>query len=411
MLLSPKDFPGVEDERDEIKRALENPIASKPLRKIAKSKSNAVILVTDITRHVPDHIIVPLLLEELNQAGIPDQKIKVIIATGTHRPATEEELHEMLGYEVLERVTVINHDANDLDNLIYIGQTKFGNKIWINKIVMQADVKVATGCILPHAIAGYGGGRKSILPGVAGEETIKYNHITLPQIVATPEIGFRLLKGNPIHEDMMEAAQLVGLDFIVNVVWNSKGELAKIVAGNFKRAWIEGVRVAEKMYTIKLQWQADVALTSGGGYPTDINLYQAIRGLQAVIPAVREGGIIILVAKCQEGTGSDELYNWLKEASTPEDVIQRVKEEGVFTIGVNMAYFLCKKILNKYKLILVSELSPRIVSEMMMYPAGSPREAIDKALSMIRSEAATVILNPYGAKVIPLPQIESASVP
>jgi len=397
-VLHPQELPVEKDIAAAVHSALTAPIDSKPLSVLAHGRRNPVILVSDLTRDVPDGIIVPLILDELNKAGVPDERITVIVALGAHRPITREEALERFGNDVLSRVRLINHNASDKDSLVHIGTSSFGNRIWINRLVAESDLVIGTGVILPHVIAGYGGGRKIVLPGVTGEETIAKNHSM------TKGVGFCRLRGNTVHEEMVEAARMARLEFIINVVWNGEGDLVKVVAGEMEAAWKYGVDVAARIYTASVESPCDLLITSGGGAPTDINFYQAVRGLQVGLPVVRDGGVIILVAECTEGVGSTPLYTWLRDATAPEDVLRRVKEEGFKIHGEHIAAYLCEHVFPRVKVFLVSSLSNKIVEEMMMTPAGTVEEAVELAMKYLRQRTPSVIVNPYGAKVVLVPR-------
>ncbi len=391
--------PGVRDSEAELRRALEHPIGSARLGKLARGRRNPIILVCDLTRDVPDALILPLLLDELNEAGIADDSIRVMIAGGGHRPITDDEARQRLGSTVLSRVERLDHNAADRASLVNIGTTNWGTPVWINRAVAESDLVLGTGCIIPHVIAGYGGGRKLIVPGVAGEETIRRNH--RPENVNRPGVGFCRLAGNIIHEELMEAAHMAGLDFILNVVWSPGGELVQAVAGDMEQAWEAGVRIADAMYAFSMDHTVDLLITSGGGAPTDINFYQAVRGMQVGVPTVRQGGAIVLVAECAEGVGSDPLYMWLREAICPDDVLRRREQEGFDVRGEHIACYLCEHVFSHHRVFLVSSLPATQVREMMMTPASSVDEAIREALHSLGKEYPTVLVNPYGAKAVP----------
>lgn len=398
-VLHPQALPVKEDVAAEVRRAMEAPIGSERLSVLGRGRRDAVILACDLTRDVPDAVIIPMILDELNEAGIPDERIMIVIACGGHRPITREEAQERFGNGVLSRVRWVNHDASDKASLVCIGTSSYDTEIWINRLVAESDLIIGTGCIIPHVIAGYGGGRKLIVPGVAGEATIRRNH--RPANVNTEGVGFCRVKGNVIHEELTEAARVAGLEFIVNVVWNGEGQLVKAVAGDMEAAWNHGVKVAARLYTVSVRGRYDILLTSGGGAPTDVNFYQAVRGMQVGVPLVRDGGAIILVAECTEGVGSDPLYTWLRDATCPKDILDR-RDRGQFDIhGEHIACYLCDRVFPRMRVFLVSSISPKIVEEMMMTPAETVEEAMEGAVSHVGITKPRVVVNPYGAKVVP----------
>ncbi len=398
-IANPKTPPSIADMEAEIRRAMCEPIGSPRLVDLAAGRKNATILVCDLTRDVPDDVILPIVLDELNEAGIPDADIQAVVAGGGHRPITCKEAEERFGVTLLNRIKFVDHDADDIGGLVKIGTTSFGTPVWINRDVAESDLVLGTGCIIPHVIAGYGGGRKLIVPGVAGVETIRRNH--RPENLSHPGVGFCQLTGNVIHEELMEAARMARLDFIVNVVWAADGGLVQTVAGDMEKAWQEGVRTADAMYICPVEHPVDLLITSGGGAPTDINFYQAVRGMQVGVPVVRDGGAIILVAECTEGVGSDPLYTWLRDADCPKAVLERRDRDGFDIHGEHIACYLCERVFPRHAVFLVSSLPVRQVEEMMMTPAATVDEALKLALDYLGDRDASVFVNPYGAKAVP----------
>jgi lactate racemase len=398
-IADPKSLPPILDMAAEIRRAMREPIGSQRLKELAAGRKEATILVCDLTRDVPDSVILPIILDELNEAGIGDSDIRAVVAGGGHRPITCKEAEERFGSSLLQRIEFVDHDAEDADSLVRIGTTSFGTPVWINRDVAESDLVLGTGCIIPHVIAGYGGGRKLIIPGVAGVETIRRNH--RPENINHPGVGFCQLTGNVIHEELMEAARMARLDFIVNVVWAPDGDLVQVVAGDMEEAWQAGVETADAMYAVQVEHPVDLLITSGGGAPSDINFYQAVRGMQVGVPIVREGGAIVLVAECSDGVGSDPLHAWLRDASCPKDVLDRREREGFDIHGEHIACYLCERVFPYHPVFLVSSLPARHVEEMMMTPAASVDEAIELALEYLGDREVSVFVNPYGAKAVP----------
>ncbi len=298
--IEPKEKPGAPDAKTEVERALNEPLGSKKLSEIVKPEHKVVIVVDDVTRTVPSDILVLSLLKELNTAGVKDENITVIFACGTHRAVKQEETVNLLGQEVLSRVKTASHDFKAQD-LVHVGTTqKHGTKVLLNRVFVEADVRILTGDVCLHYYAGYGGGRKSVLPGVSGEETIKHNHAML--LDANAKTG--MLDGNPVHEDMVEAAKLAKVDFVLNVVTNSKGEVVKAFAGDLEQAFNEGVKLVDEMYRVTVDRRADIVVVSSGGNPADLNLFQAYKSVDNALEVVKRGGVIVLVAECPEGHGN-----------------------------------------------------------------------------------------------------------
>ncbi len=344
--IEPKERLGVADSRREIERALSQPIGTKRLNEIAKEGNRVAIVVDDATRATPSHLMASPLLDELNMAGVRDEDITMIFGCGSHRAVKQNELERLVGEEVLKRVKTISHDHKSGDQ-VFLGKTSFGTKVYVNKVFANADVKVLTGDIGLHYYAGYGGGRKSVLPAVSSAETIQHNHAMLLESKATTGV----LDGNPVHEDMVEAAKLAKVDFILNIVTNSKQELVQAYAGDLEQAFYEGVKLVDEMYKVAIGRRADIVVVSSGGHPLDIDLFQAYKGIDNALEAVKRGGVIVLVAECPEGHGNEVFYEWM----TSFDDLKRMEKEikKRFILGGHKAYYLMKA-LQRVKIILVS---------------------------------------------------------
>ena len=342
---------GALDAKAEVERALKEtiPIGSKRLSEIANSESKVAIVVDDGTRKTPSEVMLLPVLAELNLAGVKDENVTVIFGCGTHRAVKPEEATALLGAEVCKRVKTVSHDCRASD-LVYLGTTKtHGNKVHVNRAFAEADVKVLLGDVGFHYYAGYGGGRKSVLPAVCGEETIKHNHAMLLHLNARTGV----LDDNPVHCDMTEAARLAKVDFIVNVVENKKGEVVKAFAGDLEQAFLEAVKLVNEMYRITVDRRADIIVVSAGGHPADMNLYQAYKALDNALDAVKRGGVIILVAECPEGHGNQVFYDWMTRFGDLKNVEREIKRN--FVLGGHKAYYLLKALQN-HQIILVSSL-------------------------------------------------------
>jgi len=388
-----KDVPGVEDNLKAIKEAIESPIGSPTIPQIAQGKHTAVVICTDITRPTPDHLLIPPILDELNKGGIPDKNIKVIIARGQHRKMTEEEVKEKVGTEVLERVKINQHDPDN--NLFYLGKSKRGNELLVNKDVMQAEVKITTGNIIPHRYAGYGGGAKSILPGISSRETIGHNHL----YVETGEAALGKTKGNPVREEMEEAAKMIGLDMIVNTVMNVSNEIVKVIAGDPAMAHQAGVRVCNDIYGVKIPEKADIILASS--YPMDINFHQASKTLEAIGHIIKEKSTIIMLSPCYEGIGGKDFVDFLKE-KTPEAIIRNIKAHPEKNVVSGIISYLITKCKEKAKIYLISEgIQDKDIIEMGMLPAQSAQSVLNDVLKNYRDDAKVLVL-PTASVTLPL---------
>jgi nickel-dependent lactate racemase len=375
--IEPREKPGVPDAKAEIEKALKEPVSSKRLVEIVKPESKVAIVVDDATRPAPSHLMVPPLLDELNSAGVKDENVTVIFGCGTHKAVTHEEAVRLLGENILKHVKVISHDCRAPD-LVYAGTTsKHGTKVYLNRIFAEADVKILTGDVDFHYYAGYGGGRKSVLPAVSGEETIKANHAMLLHQNAKTGV----LDGNPVHEDMTEAAKMAKVDFILNVVTNSKGEIVKAFAGDLEQAFYEGVKVADEMYRIPVDRRADIVVVSPGGYPADVNLFQAYKGVDSALEVVKRGGVIILAAECPEGHGNHVFYDWMVKYKDLKTVEREIKRN--FVLGGHKAYYLLKA-LQKAQIILVSAMPDYYAANIFkLKTARTVNEALNEAFKIV----------------------------
>ena len=397
--IEPKERAGAADAKAEVERALKEPIGAKRLSEIAKAEHKVAIVVDDATRQAPSNVMILPVLAELNAAGVKDENITVIFGCGTHRAVNAEEAAKLLGEEVLKRVKTISHDCK-AQNLVYVGTTrKHGNKVYLNRAFAEADVKVLLGDVDFHYYAGYGGGRKSVLPAVTGEETIKHNHAML--LHANARTG--VLAGNPVHEDMTEAARMAKVDFILNVVTNSKGEIVKAFAGDVEQAFLEAVRVVDEMYRVTVDRRADIVVASAGGYPADINLFQAYKAVDNALEVVKRGGVIILVAECPEGHGDQVFYDWMVRFGELKAVEREIKRN--FVLGGHKAYYLMKALQN-HQIILVSSLPDYYAANVFkLKTTRAVNDALNEALKIVGSNGRVWVM-PYGN--FTLPEVKSA---
>jgi len=320
-----------EDLAAAYRHALDNPIDSPPLREIVKPGETVAITVSDITRAWQrNHLTLPLLIDYLNEAGIRDQDITVIIAVGAHRQNSEAECVELCSREVYDRVTVLNHNAWDGDNMVHFGKTSRGTEVAVNRVVANADRVILTGGVIYHYMVGYGGGRKSVMPGVASLKTIQQSHMWAMEKDlgggSNPLAANMKTSGNPAHEDMMEAAAFVQPDFLVNVVPNLDGDITGIFTGNWVSAWLEATRMVDDIFGVKITEQADIVIASAGGYPKDINLYQSQKTIDNGVYAMKPGGVIILLAECPDIQEPSEFFDWF-DYPTPLAMEKAVRDD------------------------------------------------------------------------------------
>lgn len=389
-VLYPEDLPGVVDLQKEVLDSLLNPIGAKPLAEIAKGKKNAIILASDITRPAPSNLLIPPILDILNQAGIPDENIKIVFGLGYHRKHTEDEKRKIVGYNVYGRIKCIDHDINDC---VFLGITKRGTPVEVFRPVAEADFIIATGNLELHYKAGYSGGHKAMLPGVCSKNTIEKNHVLMFSDGAMPG----RIEGNPMREDIEEGGTIAGVDFIVNAVLNSHKEIVKVVSGHPVYAHREGVKYIDRMYKRVIPEKADIVIASCGGYPKDINLYQAQKGLDNAAYSVKDGGTIILVAECIEGLGEKLFSEWMINAKTPDEPVKWIKDE--FRLGAHKAAVICE-VLKRAEIYLISSIDKDVTESLFFKHAENVQQALDEALKK-HGENAKVLVLPYANSTLP----------
>jgi nickel-dependent lactate racemase len=326
-------YPAVEplaDPLGAVELALDEPIGTAPLSELARGRRNACVVVSDVTRPVPNWLLLPPLLERLEKAGIARENILILVATGLHRPNVGHELVEMLGQHVAENYRIENHDGRDLSSHTYLGQSPRDVPIWIDSRYVSADLKITTGLIEPHLMAGFSGGRKLICPGLAALETVKVWHG--PDFLEHPNARAGTLEGNPVHEENTYIGRRAGCDFIVNTLIDAQRRMLKVVAGDMESAFYEGVAVARRVVRDTLAEPVDIVVTSAAGYPLDATFYQSIKGMVAALPIVRRGGTIILAAEMSEGIGSPEFQRLFAENPSLEVFFERLMSKNSFTL-------------------------------------------------------------------------------
>ena len=383
---------GTEEER--IEAALDAPIGTARLEETVKPENKVLIVVNDHTRPGPNRQIVAALLRRLHRAEVPDENIRFICATGSHRAPTDREMRAIVGDEVVEKYEIVMHDCRDKASLFRLGEID-GLDIWLNNAVREADFIITTGLIAPHHTAGFSGGRKSILPGITGLDTLKIHH-SLPMRPYNPSMG--ILEGNRFHDVALAAAKKAGVDFMINAVQDLKKQNVRYVAGDIELAHAEGVRVCREHNSVSIPGLADVVVCSPGGYPRDSDLYQAQKGLAVAETLVRPGGTVILCARSELGVGEGLFPQWMKEGESPEAIIERYKREG-FNVGNNKAFMYARALL-RAKIVVVSELlDPEELKEMFLDWAPDLQNALDRVLPEYENPLVTVL--PRAVSMIP----------
>lgn len=387
-----REFDGIENPTEEVRKSLRAPRGTEPLKDLIlqEKPKNVVILVSDLTRPCPSHIIVPPLIEELLEARLRQDQITIVFGLGFHRKMTDQEMKKAVGDQVFDKIKCLNHDISEC---VFIGKTKRGTPVEVFNQVVESDFIIATGNLELHWFAGYSGGNKALLPGVCSKKTIETNH----SYMLLEGAGPGKIENNPVREDIEEAGRMAKVRFIVNAVLNSKKEIVKIVSGDPILAHREGVQYIDRMYKIKIETKYDIVIASPGGFPKDINLYQAQKGLDNAFQAVKEGGIIILAAQCREGFGEKTFEEWMKRAKTPDEPLEWIKKE--FHLGGHKAAGFCK-VMKKAKIFLCSKMDKNTVKQIFMTPFESVQDALDSALKQT-SKDPSILLMPYANSTLP----------
>lgn len=389
--------PTAGEQNGRVDRALDAPVASPRLEDLAVGKRTATVITSDHTRPVPSHITLPRLLARL-RLGNPDIAVTVLVATGCHRATTERELRAKFGDAVVDRERIVVHDCADAASLRHVGTLPSGGALWLNRHALDADLLLSDGFIEPHFFAGFSGGRKSVLPGIAGRTTVLANHCA--KFIADPHARAGCLDGNPIHRDMLAAAEAARLAFILNVTLDSDKSISAAFAGHPVLAHRAGCDWMGNAVRVKAV-PAEIAITGNGGYPLDQNIYQSVKGMTAAEACCVRGGTIIMVASCCDGHGGEGFYRGLSEAATPDALLARVlqtpQEE---TLPDQWEYQILARILSKHRVILVSDrCDPAVIRAMHMAHAATLQEAVDRALAEGGPTAGVTVI-PDGVGVI-----------
>lgn len=376
---------------DEVKRALQDPIGTGRLSTLVKPGEKIVIITSDITRPMPSKLALPPIIEELLAAGIPYGDITVVFGLGSHRKHTEEEKKYLVGEEIYSRVKCVDSDVNRCRML---GTTSRGTPVEIFDIVADADRRICLGNIEYHYFAGYSGGAKAIMPGVSTRAAIQANHSAMVKEAARAGA----IDDNPVRLDIDEAVKFISIDFILNVVLDENKRIIKAVAGHQMLAHREGCRFLDGLYKVGIPRKADIVITTPGGYPKDINLYQAQKALDNAKHAVRDGGIIILLASCAEGFGEKVFEKWINGSTSPDDLIIKIRSN--FELGGHKAAAIAL-VEKKAAIFIVSDLPEDKASKLYMRPFATMQEALEKAFEEMGKDAG-VLLMPHGGSTLPV---------
>jgi nickel-dependent lactate racemase len=376
---------------DEVKRALQEPIGTGRLSTLVKPGEKIVIVTSDVTRPMPSKLVLPLIVEELLTAGVPYEDITVVFGLGCHRKHTEEEKRYLAGEEIYSRIKCTDSDTNCCRML---GNTTRGTPVEIFDIVADADRRICLGNIEYHYFAGYSGGAKAIMPGVSTRAAIQANHSAMVKDAARAGA----IDDNPVRQDIDEVVKFVPIDFILNVVLDENKRIIKAVAGHQIHAHREGCKFLDGLYKVVIPGKADIVITTPGGYPKDINLYQAQKALDNAKHAVRDGGIIILLASCTEGFGEGVFEKWINASTSPDDLITKIRAN--FELGGHKAAAIAL-VEKKAGIFIVSDLPEDKARKLYMEPFTTMQEALDKAFEKMGRDAG-VLLMPHGGSTLPV---------
>lgn len=397
--ITPRKINPVIDLPQAIHNALENPVDNLSLDSFLQKGDRVVIIVSDITRYTGAELFLPYLINRINRKGISDKEISIVFSLGIHRPLTFKEQKMIVGDEVTDRIRMENHSGKNGNQLISLGKTNRGTPVIINRRVAEADKIILTGTLSFHYLAGFGGGRKSIIPGVAAYDTCVANHLLVLDPVKGgrhPQVRPGNLKGNPMHEDMMEAGKLLPPKFLFNTILSPDYGVLDLVVGNWENAFYRGCQLVDQYFKVSVPQKADLVIASCGGFPKDINFIQAHKTLDYAMNALRPGGVIILVAACKEGLGHPDFSNWFRFHDLKE---MESELRNNFQINGQTAYATLFKA-KSANIILLSELSDSIVHSMSITPVHSIEEALSKAYQLLGENPSTYVI-PNGSVTLP----------
>ncbi|MGI5963947.1 MAG: nickel-dependent lactate racemase [Lawsonibacter sp.] len=392
---SEADFPD-RDGWEVVADSLRNPIGSPPLREVARGKRKVVLIASDHTRPVPSKVIVPQMLQEV-RAGNPDAQITILVATGCHRPSTQEELLDKFGAEILKQEIILVHDSAREEDMVRLGTLPSGGELYINKLAAQADLLISEGFIEPHFFAGFSGGRKSVLPGIAARRTVYANHCA--EFIAHPKARCGILDGNPIHRDMLFAAKAARLAFVVNVVLDAQQSILASFAGDCDAAHRAGAQLVQRMCQCQAV-PADIVITSNNGYPLDQNIYQAVKGMCTAEACVAPHGVILMAAQCQDGCGGEGFWKTFATQPDAKKILEEIEQVPMEeTAPDQWQSQIFARILAEHPVVFISSAPDDVVRAMHMYPAHSIAQGLEIA-DQILGRKGTITVIPHGVSTI-----------
>ncbi len=384
-LLTSQQTPPLEQPDTAISDAIQSPISSLPLSVLANGRTSACVVISDITRPVPNQILLPPLLNTLEQAGIPREQIVILVATGIHRPTTLAELPEMVGADIINNYRIVNHHSERPETHNFLGLTRNGTPVHIDTTYLDADLKIVTGLIEPHLMAGYSGGRKAVCPGIASIETVKVMHG--PGILEHPNARAGILDDNPFHQEATEIALMAGVDFNLNVAIDHDRRITGVFAGGLIESHQDGCHFVANQVTATVMKPADTVLVSSAGYPLDTTFYQAVKGLLAAVEIVKERGTIILVAECSQGIGSKAFTELILKTQDLGQFVRDLYDSEKFVVDQWQLEELVK-VAKKADIYLYSDGIPSQQQEQLfVQPLQTPKEGVQRALAKHGTDA------------------------
>ncbi len=399
-ILQPSEIKPISNTEEFLTDVIDKPLGCPPLDHIFSANDRILIIVSDITRDTGAKIFLPILLRRLNKIGILDARISILFALGIHRGLTDRERIDIVGEEIARKIEMFDHDPDNRDQMEYVGETLRGTPLLINQRVLKADGLILTGRISFHYLAGFGGGGKALLPGVSARESCMAFHkliLKSENYGLQPKTFAGRTVNNPMQEDIMESAKKLSSDFLINTVTNSSGEIIYAAAGEMREAHKKGCDFFMDNYGIHIKEKADLVIVSCGGHPKDINFIQAHKSIEHAFQAVKEGGVMIVLAECPDGFGNKTFLDWFQHTER-ESFLQKLNEK--FEINGQTAFSTYMKA-KTVKIILVSSLKEGDVTQMNMVPAKNIREALSISENFLEGNGFTYVI-PDGASILPI---------
>jgi nickel-dependent lactate racemase len=399
-VVEPKFVPGLPDPETALREALQSPLESPPLGELVQSDEKVGVVFCDITRPAPSHLMVPAVLDALSH--VPKENIVLFNALGTHRPNTDEELRGMLGNELVDNYRIVQNDAFDQSTQVYLGTTGRGNDVWLNREFAKCDKKILTGFIEPHFFAGFSGGGKMVMPGMAGQQTVLRNHGA--EMIKNPKATWGITKGNPLWEEVREVALKANPTFILHVALNRDKEFTSVFAGDLEAAHAAGCNFVKQTAMVPVSKPFDVVITTNSGYPLDLNLYQAVKGMSAAAQVVKKGGTIIVAADCWDGIPDHGLYGQLlHEASSPQEMLETIFAPGFLKQDQWQAQIQAQIQLKADIYVRTDNLTDAQIETALLKPSHSIEATVAELLKKYGPEA-TICVLPEGPQTIPYVQ-------